>query len=199
VSDAVSSEFYTSLSRLGAKLNDERVTRDAISLFGLLLSQDESLLTSESYAHALIILIQSTSRNKDKFTIGTETAILELSFDIAAKLRVHPDAVSAWFTEQDEADDASNDAMETMFEAPMDRTDFPLSHHFLEHVYQEGKSGDLARTGLLYIFDCATRSSELEEWIVESDLSRLLASGLGALYSQLSRYVFKGSVGTGLY
>lgn len=31
-------------------------------------------------------------------------------------------------------------------------------------------------------------AQDLEQWIVESDLATLMASGLGALYSQLSRY-----------
>lgn len=194
IPEAVSSELYTGLSKLAAKLNDEKVTRDVIAVFGFLLSQDDDLLISASYAQALVLLIETTSRSRSSATLATETAILELSFDIAAKLRVQPDAVSAWFTERkDVLDDGHdpNDVTETMFEAQMDKTDFPVIPHFLEHVYQEGRSGDLARTGLLYMFDCATRSSRLEEWIVDSDLSRLLASGLGALYSQLSRYVMK--------
>ena len=47
--------------------------------------------------------------------------------------------------------------------------------------------GDFARTGLLYIIESASSSKALETWIVESDLATIMASGLGALYSQLSR------------
>lgn len=47
--------------------------------------------------------------------------------------------------------------------------------------------GDFARTGLLYIIEAASSTGELERWIAESDLATLMASGLGALYSQLSR------------
>ena len=54
-------------------------------------------------------------------------------------------------------------------------------------MHHDGKSGDFARTGLLYLIESATHSASLEQWIIESDLATLMASGLGALYSQLSR------------
>ena len=57
----------------------------------------------------------------------------------------------------------------------------------LDYVHHDGRVGDFARTGLLYIIEAASSSVELERWIVESDLATLMASGLGALYSQLSR------------
>lgn len=56
----------------------------------------------------------------------------------------------------------------------------------VDYIHHEGKVGDFARTGLLYIIEAASNSVELEQWIVESDLSTLMATGLGALYSQLS-------------
>jgi hypothetical protein len=57
----------------------------------------------------------------------------------------------------------------------------------MDYIHHEGKVGDFARTGLLYIIEAASSSGPLEQWIVESDLSTLMATGLGALYSQLSR------------
>lgn len=57
----------------------------------------------------------------------------------------------------------------------------------MDYIHHEGKIGDFARTGLLYIIEAASSSVALEQWIVESDLSTLMATGLGALYSQLSR------------
>ncbi|KAL0932708.1 uncharacterized protein CTRU02_211671 [Colletotrichum truncatum] len=57
----------------------------------------------------------------------------------------------------------------------------------MDYIHHEGKVGDFARTGLLYIIESASSDESLEQWIVESDLSTLMATGLGALYSQLSR------------
>jgi len=63
-----------------------------------------------------------------------------------------------------------------------------LCYQLIDHVHHEGRIGDFARTGLLYIFESASKSQDLEKWIVGSDLPTLMATGLGALYSQLSRY-----------
>jgi Retinoic acid induced 16-like protein len=67
------------------------------------------------------------------------------------------------------------------------KEEFPLFYLLIDYVHHEGKVGDFARTGLLYIIEAASSSADLEKWIVESDLATLMASGLGALYSQLSR------------
>ncbi|KAK4989020.1 hypothetical protein LTR28_001639, partial [Elasticomyces elasticus] len=67
------------------------------------------------------------------------------------------------------------------------KDDFPLCYYLMDQVHHDGRVGDFARTGLLYIFELASGSEELEEWLIESDLPTLMATGLGALYSRLSR------------
>jgi Retinoic acid induced 16-like protein len=67
------------------------------------------------------------------------------------------------------------------------KEDFPLFYLLIDYIHHEGRIGDFARTGLLYIIEAASNSVALEQWIVESDLATLMATGLGALYSQLSR------------
>ncbi|KAK9326440.1 Retinoic acid induced 16-like protein-domain-containing protein [Lipomyces orientalis] len=69
--------------------------------------------------------------------------------------------------------------------------DFPLFYFLLEFIHHEDKAGEFARTGLLYIVESAWPSSPLEQWIIESDFGTLMASGLGALYSQLSRTMLR--------
>jgi hypothetical protein len=189
---ATASHFYTDVCSLVARLDNSDLTRVTVSLLSFLLNTEESLLSSDVFARAAIEIIISVTSSQGQAREDLRSAVLEFSFDIAAKLRVQTDAVNAWFTEaQDEEGFVTRTqiVLETVFEAPVDGTEFRLISHFLDHVYEEGKPGDLARTGLLYMFDCATRSDKLESWIVDSDLSRLLASGLGALYSQLSRFV----------
>jgi len=66
--------------------------------------------------------------------------------------------------------------------------DFPLFDLLIDFVHNEAPVGEFARTGLLCIIEAASSSRELEKWIVESDLATLMSSGLGALYSQLSRW-----------
>lgn len=181
------------MCRLAVKVSDENVFRDTIKLFSFLLNNDvdNELLAMDTYAQALLGLIDGVLIQDGRATQDAQTAALALMFDVASKLRVYPEAVHAWFTRLEEGrpdQELSMTSPETIFEVDADRTAFPLCQYFLNYVYQEGKIGDFARMGLLYIYDSATRSDRLETWIIESDLPRLLASGLGALYSQLSRY-----------
>ena len=116
--------------------------------------------------------------------------MVELAFNITTKIRLEPDILPAWFktvptTGQQRFD---RDADEhDKFEGKTQRADFPLFYILMDYIHHEGKIGDFARTGLLYVIEAASNSTALEQWIVESDLSTLMATGLGALYSQLSR------------
>lgn len=63
--------------------------------------------------------------------------------------------------------------------------EFVLFTYLLRFVHREGRSGDFARTGLLFLMEMAT--GQLGEFILESDFATIMAAGLGALYSQLPR------------
>ncbi|KAI8983567.1 Retinoic acid induced 16-like protein-domain-containing protein [Pilobolus umbonatus] len=63
--------------------------------------------------------------------------------------------------------------------------EFLLFSYLLRFVHREGRSGDFARTGLLFLMEMAV--DQLGEFILESDFTSIMAAGLGALYSQLPR------------
>ncbi|KAI8149208.1 Retinoic acid induced 16-like protein-domain-containing protein [Fennellomyces sp. T-0311] len=63
--------------------------------------------------------------------------------------------------------------------------EFLLFSYLLRFVHREGRTGDYARTGLLFIMEMATM--QLGDFIIESDFATIMAAGLGALYSQLPR------------
>ncbi|KAI9020076.1 Retinoic acid induced 16-like protein-domain-containing protein [Phycomyces nitens] len=63
--------------------------------------------------------------------------------------------------------------------------EFLLFTYLLRFVHREGRSGDFARTGLLFLMEMATE--QLGDFILESDFASIMAAGLGALYSQLPR------------
>ncbi|KAG0056218.1 hypothetical protein BGZ83_005950 [Gryganskiella cystojenkinii] len=63
--------------------------------------------------------------------------------------------------------------------------EFLLFTYLSKFVHREGKSGDFARTGLLFLMELATGS--LGEYILDSDFASYLTAGVGALYSQLPR------------
>ncbi|KAI9298976.1 hypothetical protein K502DRAFT_298817 [Neoconidiobolus thromboides FSU 785] len=61
-----------------------------------------------------------------------------------------------------------------------------LFSYLLRFVHREGKSGDYARTGLLFLIEVA--GGNFRDYILyHSDLCPILSAGLGALYSQLPR------------
>ncbi|KAI8647836.1 Retinoic acid induced 16-like protein-domain-containing protein [Parasitella parasitica] len=63
--------------------------------------------------------------------------------------------------------------------------EFLLFTYLLRFVHREGRSGDYARTGLLFLMEMA--DDPLGDFILESDFATIMAAGLGALYSQLPR------------
>jgi len=167
---------------------NETVIREAVAVFGALIdSEEEEFLANPGFAMSLMMFVERTSGSGNLF-VGedTEGEIVELLFGIAAKIRLQPEILPIWFIKRDNnkrgGSSKSND-----FVGVTSKEDFPLCYQLIDHVHHEGRIGDFARTGLLYIFESASKSPELEHWIVESDLPTLMASGLGALYSQLSR------------
>lgn len=114
--------------------------------------------------------------------VDTEGRIVEVLFSIASRLRLQPGLLPTWFQAN-----MTGEERDLGPHARKAKDAFPLFYFTLDYVHHDGRVGDFARTGLLYIIESASHSEALERWIVESDLATLMASGLGALYSQLSR------------
>lgn len=135
-------------------------------------------------------MIRITGANSVRLATDTEIRVVELAFNITTKIRLEPSILSAWFKthrHDGAAQDGEVQDESAKFAGKTQKQDFPLFYVLMDYIHNEGKVGDFARTGLLYIIESASSSVELEQWIVESDLSTLMATGLGALYSQLSR------------
>lgn len=193
---AASSQIYTVVSRIGAVAQHEGIIREAVSVFQALIeSEEEGFLGNERFAHALMVFVERTVGSGNMF-VGedTEGEIIELLFGIAAKIRLEPEILPIWFRNREQSRkrrqsiSAGKQTKEQDFVGVTSKEDFPLCYQLIDHVHHEGRMGDFARTGLLYIFESASKSEELEKWIVASDMPTLMATGLGALYSQLSRY-----------
>lgn len=190
LSFAASSQFYLTVARIALSLNNEEIVREAVAWFNALVDNDEeNLLNDERFAEALMNFAENiSSPNGIAAGSQTEGEILELMFGIAAKIRLEPELLPIWFMSEDQSSTVTS-AAGTPGLGLGDHKRFPLCYQFVGRVYHEGRAGDFARTGLLYIFESVSHSPELERWIIESDLPTLMASGLGALYSQLSRFV----------
>jgi hypothetical protein len=162
-----------------------------VGFFSTLIdSEEEDFVENEAFSKALMsLLVRITGANSIRLGSDTEIEVVELSFNITTKIRLDPEILPAWFTAQDHEDESEGDERDAheKFTGKTHKEDFPLFYLLLDYIHQEGRIGDFARTGLLYIIEAASNSVALEQWIVESDLATLMATGLGALYSQLSR------------
>lgn len=191
ISYAASTYIYKAVTRVALAMKHEGIFRTTIAFLARFVDSDvDAVMGSEKFAETLMTFAESVLESGDFLTsVATEEEVLELLFNVVAKLRIQPELVHAWFRpETDITLNVDPAVAETLFEAPDESKAFPLCRLLISRAHHEGKVGDFARTGMLYLFDCATRSLPLEEWIVNSELPTLMASGLGALYSHLSRY-----------
>ncbi len=169
---------------MGSTYQNEPIIQETLDIFKILIDCEEvELLEEKTFADALLGFIGTISTTGPLMaSVDTEGRIVEVLFAIASKLRLQPNLLPTWFR--------PNTTGEERDFGPHTRKDkdvFPLFYLTLDYVHHDGRVGDFARTGLLYIIESASHSETLERWIVESDLATLMASGLGALYSQLSR------------
>ncbi|KAL1898275.1 hypothetical protein Sste5346_003683 [Sporothrix stenoceras] len=204
LSFASEKQIYVPIGKIAATSYNLNIIKEAVYFFGTLIeSEDDAFVETDMFASNLTnLFVRITGANSIRLDMETETKVVELAFNITTKIRLRPKILSAWFkARQDEPHaalqpaDAHDDDREKesedheRFKGKTQRRDFPLFYILMDYIHSEGKVGDFARTGLLYIIESASAASSasLEQWIVESDLSTLMATGLGALYSQLSR------------
>ncbi|KAK3718561.1 hypothetical protein LTR37_005065 [Vermiconidia calcicola] len=187
---ASSNQVYAVCARAATVSHSEPLIQSSIAVYAALVdSEEEDFLSSAPFAKSLMRLVRKVVESGTYLiNVDTETAILELLFTISAKIRLQPEILSSWFqsTAKPELEDVFVKEKKS-FVGIAQTDDFPLCYMLIDRVHHEGRIGDFARTGLLYIFEATGRSFDLEEWIVSSDIPTLMASGLGALYSQLSR------------
>lgn len=189
LSFSAAQQIYTAVSKIAATSHDEGVARDAVGFYNALIDSDEEdFLENDVFAASLMNFI---SRTVGSGSIGVgediEAEVMELLFSITTKIRLQPEILPVWFTTHASDSHGRLVNQKTDFAGMTQKEDFPLCYQLIDHVHHEGRIGDFARTGLLYIFETASISLTLEQWIVNSDLPTLMATGLGALYSQLSR------------
>ncbi|KAL4791536.1 Retinoic acid induced 16-like protein-domain-containing protein [Aspergillus venezuelensis] len=182
---AASSQIFVTVTKLALSSYDESMLRSATVLFNTLIdSEVDGVVDNRLFARALVDLV----RRADKQSQDIEGRLVELLFGVANNIRLQPNILPAWFAPRVDEEDQSTGDVE--FAGTMRTDDFPLFYLLVEYVHHAGRAGDFARTGLLYLIETASRSKDLERWLIESDLATLMATGLGALYSQLGSLAF---------
>ncbi|KAH8664576.1 Retinoic acid induced 16-like protein-domain-containing protein [Xylariales sp. PMI_506] len=185
-------QIYIPIAKIATSSYNEWIIKEAISFFATLIeSEEEAFVENDAFSASLTnLLVRITGANSIRLGASTEVRVVELAFNITTKIRLEPHILSAWFKshphEPGSPEEKFRDERDK-FAGRTQKQDFPLFYVLMDYIQHEGKVGDFARTGLLYIIESASNSVALEQWIVESDLSTLMATGLGALYSQLSR------------
>ncbi|KAL6716945.1 hypothetical protein ACLMJK_004858 [Lecanora helva] len=172
--------------------HNENAILETLDIFKILVDSEEiDFLEEKSFADAWINLASKISTTGPLMvSVDTETRIVEILFAISSKLRLQPQSLSTWFRPRRDIEHIPaniSEQVESEADTATEKDTFPLFYLTLDYVHHDGKVGDFARTGLLYLIELAAHSEALEKWIVEGDLATLMASGLGALYSQLSR------------
>ncbi|CEL00535.1 hypothetical protein ASPCAL00135 [Aspergillus calidoustus] len=180
---AASSQIFVTVTKLALSSYDEGMLRSATIFFNTLIdSEVDGVVDNRLFARALVDLV----RRADKQSEDIEGRLVELLFGVSNNIRLQPTILPAWFAPRsDDQDSEVSSANGVEFAGTMRKDDFPLFYLLVEYVHHAGRAGDFARTGLLYLIETASRSKDLERWLIESDLATLMATGLGALYSQL--------------
>ncbi|CAM1502742.1 Fc.00g075180.m01.CDS01 [Cosmosporella sp. VM-42] len=184
-------QIYVPIGKIATTSYNEWIIKEAVLFFATLIeSEEEAFVENPTFSASLTnLLVRITGVNSVRLGLDTESRVVELAFNITTKIRLDPEILPAWFKAQQAGrnQDVRDQDSREKFAGRTQRGDFPLFYILMDYIHHEGKVGDFARTGLLYIIEAASSSGPLEQWIVESDLSTLMATGLGALYSQLSR------------
>lgn len=177
-------QIHSTLSQVASTYYNEDVIQETLDIFKILIDCEEvEFLEEKIFADSLLGFIGTISTTGPLMvSVDTEGKVVEVLFAIASKIRLQPILLPAWFRPNPMAEER-----DLRPHTRKDKDVFPLFYLTLDFVHHDGRVGDFARTGLLYIIESASHSEALERWIVESDLATLMASGLGALYSQLSR------------
>ncbi|KAL1980141.1 hypothetical protein VTN96DRAFT_4602 [Rasamsonia emersonii] len=184
---ASTSQIYVTVTKLALTYRDEDLIASASVFFNTLIDAEvDGIVDSRVFSRALIDLV----RRSGSAIEDVEGRLVELLFGVANNIRLQPRILPAWFAPKQSSNREQHPiTAEKGFAGATRKDDFPLFYLLVDYVHREGRAGDFARTGLLYLIETATRSKDLEKWLIESDLATLMATGLGALYSQLSRHL----------
>ena len=180
-------QLYTQLSQLAASLLDNPIVHEVLEIFNTLIEyEDDDFLGIKDFADDVARMAHTTSASGTLMEESTHVMV-EMLFGIAAKIKHHPSYLQVWFRPKPESNEQHQWEASKKPRSSSDKQAFPLFYYFLNYIHLDITAGEFSRTGLIYIVEAADCDEALERWIIESDLATLMASGLGALYSQLSR------------
>ncbi|KAJ3192732.1 hypothetical protein HK101_006026 [Irineochytrium annulatum] len=162
---------------------------------------DSKLMIQNAIHRPTLTLIRLCLADKEK---KYEDEMLELEYDIAAKIHEYPELLYIFFIKTFVPRNVSMESFNagqaftstaslvpsrssTTSASKLDQMDgvfeFSLFEHLLRYVHLEGHRGDFARESCLFLIELAT--NDLGTYIASSEFASVAIAGLGGLYSQL--------------
>ena len=184
-----SSQIYEVVAKAALRFLTEQSVHGALDFFNILVDSHEvDFVLDDDFAGAFADFVSDIPRLGPVLSSEHITGIaVEILFGIAAKIRLRPEVLNVWFVPKRKGAHAFPEATSDLESREAYPNEFPLFYLLLSYVHYDGRIGDFARTGLLYLIESTAHSEDLEKWVVESELAALMASGIGALYSRLNR------------
>lgn len=189
------------LITLGSKIKElpPNIVESIFHLLRVLIDNvctaDLRVATDQDFILGVMAFLQSMM----SFTIidrNAQSKFCELLFSMASLMKIYRGLLVYWFKVIDKVGGAPSqiplipfydrNKHTTVFRENRYHREFPLFCLLLNYVYHGDKAGEYSRTGLLYLIEVASESPDLVNWVLNSDLGSLMASGLCGLYSQLS-------------
>ncbi|KAH7053872.1 Retinoic acid induced 16-like protein-domain-containing protein [Linnemannia elongata] len=181
------------LVNLAEKDQPKGLTGETIRTFaGMINLLDDRFLVHNSVHKPIVKLLRTCCGPGTEFEENEDyhEDLVDLMYILCSKIHGYPELLNIffydrqWLTVPERVSARSLQGHENHQESKRDY-EFLLFTYLSKFVHREGKSGDFARTGLLFLMELATGS--LGEYILDSEFSSYLTAGVGALYSQLPR------------
>lgn len=149
-------------------------------------ARDESIAKDIDMALGITAFLQSVKSSG--FNEDLKEILAEFLLSLASLMKSTPGLLVRWFEFIESFGGApvlgTNDDEPDSDKMGFNRQ-FPMFYIMIDYIYHDGFVGEYARTGLLYLIEVSSKSEQLVLWIIHSDLGSYMASGLGALYSQV--------------
>jgi hypothetical protein len=145
---ACSTQIFIIVTKLAISAEDETITAASAHFFHLLINgETENVLDSKIFARSLIDLARKSRGIGEK----GEADLVEVLFEICAKIRIDPDILPAWFYperwQSPPAGGHGSDTQPPRRSASIARQDqFPLFYVLVDFVHSDGSSTDGKRS-----------------------------------------------------
>ncbi|KAK9717307.1 hypothetical protein K7432_006306 [Basidiobolus ranarum] len=158
------------------------------TISSMISTLDERFLIHNKVHGSTIKLLDHCMGNQNQLDLYHEDMV-DLMFSVCSKIRRCPELLNIFFYQSVwdlEAPIVTENMVEGVTRVGKSRYNFPVFGYLLKFVHKDGKTGDIARTAMLFLVEIT--SGELRDYIhVESDLCAVVAAGVGAFYSLLPR------------